>query len=188
MRLVLRLLAAAAVFALVQVGALAIAAVTILPDLQHLRAETGRLENSYLWASHFAAKRAQYLEQAKELERELAYMRTRVPDEVDREFLALKRAAAARGLRVEVEPAVDEVRREFYAELPARLSVIGPFHAVAGLMQDVTRLPGSVRLAPFAIERAPNGRVILTGTVRTFRYLSDAEVEAQRKALRKKDT
>jgi type IV pilus assembly protein PilO len=181
-RLALRLLAAVGIFFVIQAAAFAIAQATVMAELGDLRAEAERLENGYAWESHFAAKRALYREQGKELDRQLAQMRARLPDRMDVSFTALKHAASVRGLRAEVQPDANEVPREFYAELPARLSVTGPVHAVGAFMEDLGQLPGSVALAPFALERAPGGQVKLTGTVRTFRYLSDAEVAAQRKA------
>ena len=75
-----------------------------------------------------------------------------------------------------------ETAREFYSELPITLKLTGTYHDMGGFAADVGQLPRIVTLNDVAIEAGKDGNLSMDVTARTFRYLDEDEVAAQRKA------
>ena len=79
--------------------------------------------------------------------------------------------------------AASEAAREFYSELPITLKLIGTYHDMGGFAADVGQLPRIVTLNDVSIEAGKDGNLTMDVTARTFRYLDEEEVSAQRKAV-----
>ena len=84
------------------------------------------------------------------------------------------------------KPAPSESPREFYSELPIQVKVIGTYHDMGAFAADVGQLPRIVTLNDVSIEAGKDGNLVMDMTARTFRYLDEEEVAAQRKAASKK--
>lgn len=149
--------------------------------------EVEALKSEYLRKKAMALHLDAYREQRRELDRMLGATLVRLPDKSDRTFAGVRSAAKARGLRLDVLAAGKaDWRRDFHAQTPARIVVTGRYHQVGAFIADVGRLPASMRIEPFVIERSPQpGMVTLKGVLLAYRYLSDEEVGAQRKAAAK---
>ncbi|HET7670346.1 MAG TPA: type 4a pilus biogenesis protein PilO, partial [Burkholderiales bacterium] len=78
-------------------------------------------------------------------------------------------------------PAPAEITRDFYAERPINVRVTGSYHDMGAFASDVGQLPRIVTLNDVAISAAKDG-LTMDVTARTFRYLDDEEVAAQRKS------
>jgi type IV pilus assembly protein PilO len=72
--------------------------------------------------------------------------------------------------------------REYYAELPIAIRVTGRFHDVGAFASDVANLSRIVTLNNLSITPAKDGSLVMDATAKTFRYLDNDEVAAQRKA------
>jgi type IV pilus assembly protein PilO len=72
--------------------------------------------------------------------------------------------------------------RDFYAELPIAVKVIGVYHDMGAFASDVGQLSRIVTLNNVVIAAGKDGSLTMDVTARTFRYLDDDEVSAQRKA------
>ena len=72
--------------------------------------------------------------------------------------------------------------REYYAELPITIRVVGRFHDVGAFASDIANLSRIVTLNNLAITPNKDGTLIMDATAKTFRYLDGDEVAAQRKA------
>ena len=72
--------------------------------------------------------------------------------------------------------------KEYYAELPITLRVTGRFHDVGSFAADIANLSRIVTLNNLAIVPAKDGSLVMDATAKTFRYLDNDEVAAQRKA------
>ncbi len=72
--------------------------------------------------------------------------------------------------------------RDFYAELPIQLKVIGTYHDMGAFASDVGQLSRIVTLNDIKIDAGKDGVLTMEAVARTFRYLDDQEVAQQRKA------
>jgi type IV pilus assembly protein PilO len=71
--------------------------------------------------------------------------------------------------------------KEYYAELPIALKVSGKFHDVGAFAADIANLSRIVTLNNISVVPAKDGNLIMDATAKTFRYLDNDEVAAQRK-------
>ena len=88
-----------------------------------------------------------------------------------------------RGLQFELfRPSPGEITREFYAERPITVKVTGSYHDMGAFASDVGQLSRIVTLNDVSISTQKDGNLTMDATARTFRYLNDDEVAAQRKS------
>ena len=102
----------------------------------------------------------------------------------------ISQSALAAGLEVQLfQPGPEVVKEGFYAERPIQLRMLGTYHqfgtfisTVAGLSRVVILTMHDVSLKPSAAttgKAASPGELTLEGTVKTYRYLDEAEAEAE---------
>jgi type IV pilus assembly protein PilO len=72
--------------------------------------------------------------------------------------------------------------KEYYAELPISMRVIGRFHDIGSFASDIANLSRIVTLNNLVISLGKDGNIGMDATARTYRYLDPEEVAAQRKA------
>ena len=102
---------------------------------------------------------------------------------MDALLVDINQAGLGRGLQFELfKPAGQEIVREFYAELPITVKVVGVYHDMGAFASDVGQLSRIVTLNDVAIQAAKDGNLVMDVTARTFRYLDEDEIAAQRKA------
>ena len=96
----------------------------------------------------------------------------------------INQAGLGRGLQFELfRPAPAETRSEFYAELPITIKLGGNYHDIGAFASDISQLSRIVTLNDIALS-ASKGGLTLDAVAKTFRYLDDSEVAAQRRAAR----
>jgi type IV pilus assembly protein PilO len=71
--------------------------------------------------------------------------------------------------------------KEYYAELPITLRVSGRFHDIGSFAADIANLSRIVTLNNVSIVPQKDGNLVMDATAKTFRYLDNDEVAAQRK-------
>ncbi len=72
--------------------------------------------------------------------------------------------------------------KEYYAELPISMRVVGRYHDLGAFVADIANLSRIVTLNNLTIAPAKDGALGMEATARTYRYLDKDEVDAQRKA------
>ena len=72
--------------------------------------------------------------------------------------------------------------KEYYAELPIALKVVGRYHDLGSFASDIANLSRIVTLNNLSIVPAKDGALGMEATARTYRYLDQEEVAAQKKA------
>jgi type IV pilus assembly protein PilO len=101
---------------------------------------------------------------------------------MDALLVDINQAGLGRGLQFELfKPAQSETAKEFYSELPIQVRVIGNYHDMGAFASDLGQLSRIVTLNDVKIE-PKDGQLQMDATARTFRYLDDEEVAAQRKS------
>ena len=76
--------------------------------------------------------------------------------------------------------------KEYYAELPISLKVSGRFHDIGSFASDVAHLSRIVTMNNLDMRMGKDSSITMDATARTYRYLDQDEVAAQRKATSKK--
>jgi type IV pilus assembly protein PilO len=71
--------------------------------------------------------------------------------------------------------------KEYYAELPIALKVSGKFHDVGAFAADIANLSRIVTLNNISVVPTKDGTLVMDATAKTFRYLDNDEIAAQRK-------
>jgi len=102
----------------------------------------------------------------------------------------ISQAAQSAGIETQLfQPGLEVVKDGFYAEKPIQLRMLGTYHEfgtfignVAGLSRVVILTMHDVSLKPTpGAKNAVAGQLLLEGTVKTYRYLDEAEAEAAAK-------
>lgn len=178
--------AAATVFAIV----LCIGFFGPLQDLEDevdaLGQQEYRLKMDYLAKKTVAINLDLYRRQLNEMEKMFGGTLKMLPSKakIQEAMTDIASAATAHRLRIDViRPAPSESAREFYAEQVIGLRVAGPFHSLAEFMSDVANLDRLITINDVKISRSGDGLLSLESNARTFRYLDDEEIIAQRKAM-----
>ena len=109
--------------------------------------------------------------------------KTEMPDLI----VDVSQTALASGIVNELFQPGPEVAKEFYAEKPIALRMVGTYHQFGAFMSGVASLPRVVILTMHNISLHPTnkgnkagveGSLTLEGTVKTYRYLDESEQQA----------
>ena len=152
-------------------------------------AQEETLKKDYLAKKTQAINLDLHKQQLREIDTQFGALLKQLPNkgQMDALLVDINQAGLSRGLQFELfKPAGSETAREFYTELPIQLKVVGTYHDMGGFAADVGQLPRIVTLNDVSIEAGRDGNLTMDVTARTFRYLDDEEVAAQRKAAASK--
>jgi len=147
--------------------------------------EEARLKQQYLDKKRQAINLDLHRQQLREINVQFGALLRQLPDksQMDALLVDINQAGLGRGLQFELfRPAGGDTIREFYAELPIAVKVIGTYHDMGAFASDVGQLSRIVTLNDVSISTQKDGNLVMDATARTFRYLSDDEAAAQRKA------
>jgi type IV pilus assembly protein PilO len=123
-------------------------------------------------------------QQLREIDTQFGALLRQLPNrsQMDALLVDINQAGLGRGLQFELfRPSPAEITRDFYAERPISVRVTGSYHDMGAFASDVGQLPRIVTLNDVTINAAKDG-LTMDVTARTFRYLDDDEVAAQRKS------
>jgi len=133
-------------------------------------------------------------QQLTQMEQVLQQMLRQLPSKTEMPDLIIdiSQTALSSGLANELFQPGAEQPKEFYAEKPIALRMVGSYHQFGAFVSGVASLPRVVILTMHDINLKPkdpktgitarSGALELSGTVKTYRYLDDVEMEAQEKA------
>jgi type IV pilus assembly protein PilO len=157
-----------------------------LAQLDAAREKEQELRTVFLDKQKQAVNLEAYRQQLATIEEEFGEMLKQLPNKSEMEALLtdINQAGLGRGLQFELfKPAQAESKSEFYAELPITIKLTGSYHDMGAFASDISQLPRIVTLNDIALTSAKEG-LTMDATARTYRYLDEAEVAAQRKAQR----
>ena len=128
-------------------------------------------------------------QQLAQMEQVLQQMLRQLPSKTEMPDLIIdiSQTALSSGLANELFQPGPESPKEFYAEKPIALRMLGNYHQFGAFVSGVASLPRVVILTMHDISLKPkDGKVItrggpleLSGTVKTYRYLDEQEIAAQ---------
>jgi type IV pilus assembly protein PilO len=135
--------------------------------------------------------------QLAQMEQQLQQMLRQLPSKTEMPDLIVdvSQTALATGISNELFQPGPETPKEFYAEKPIALRMVGTYHQFGAFVSGVASLPRVVILTMHNISLKPknpsssgikaNTPLELAGTVKTYRYLDAEEAAAQQKATAK---
>ncbi|MEP6510962.1 MAG: type 4a pilus biogenesis protein PilO, partial [Dokdonella sp.] len=149
----------------------------------------------------FAAKQAKvvnleaYRKQLEDMKEMLQTMLRQLPSKTEMPDLLndITQAALGAGIETELFQPGPEVMKDFYAEKPIQLKMLGSYHQFGAFISLVASLPRvviltmhDVSLHPVAVKGSAvsNGQLLLEGTVKTYRYLDDEEAASIQRAAK----
>jgi type IV pilus assembly protein PilO len=156
-----------------------------IEKLEAGRNEEATLKQSYLDKKRQAVNLDLHRQQLREIDTQFGALLRQLPNksQMDALLVDINQAGLGRGLQFELfRPAQSESARDFYAELPIQLKVIGTYHDMGAFASDVGQLSRIVTLNDVKIDTGKDGTLSMEAVARTFRYLDEQEVAKQRKA------
>jgi type IV pilus assembly protein PilO len=156
-----------------------------LEELEAGRRQEETLKQAYVDKKRQAVNLDLLRAQLREIETSFGTLLKQLPNKSQMEALLvdINQAGLGRGLQFELfRPAQTETQKDFYAELPITVKLTGNYHDMGAFASDIGQLPRIVTLNDMGLSVGKDGTLTLDTTAKTFRYLDDTEIAAQRKA------
>lgn len=124
-----------------------------------------------------------YKQQLKDIEESFGAMLRQLPSKTEVEGLLvdISQTGLASGIEFQLFKPQGERFIEFYAELPISMKMTGTYHQFGNFVSGVAALPRIVTLHDISINGEKGGQLTMEVTAKTYRYLDEAELAAQRK-------
>lgn len=152
-----------------------------LQQLEGLEAKEETLKKDFEFKAGKAANLEPLKRQLAEMEILLQQMLRQLPskNEMPDLIVDISQTALASGIQNELFQPQAESRKEFYAEKPIKLRMIGTYHQFGAFVSGVASLPRVVIMTMHDIALTPRtgvaGALVLEGTIKTYRYLDEDE-------------
>lgn len=157
-----------------------------LATLEQREAEELTLREQWVAKKRQAVNLDEYKRQLEETDRQFGALLKQLPNRAEMDSLLsdINQAGLGRGLQFELFKPGNDVVKDFYAEMPIDVRVIGSYHDLGAFASDVARMPRIVTLNNVSIEMPQQGQgaLKLEAKAITYRYLDDEELAQQRQA------
>ena len=157
-------------------------------ELETLEGEETTLRSEFETKQGRAANLEPLKLQLAQMEQQLQQMLRQLPSKTEMPDLIvdISQTALATGIANELFQPGPETPKEFYAEKPIALRMVGTYHQFGAFVSGVASLPRVVIMTMHDISLrprdggslAPNSPLVLSGTVKTYRYLDENETAA----------
>jgi type IV pilus assembly protein PilO len=152
-------------------------------ELEHEQANEVKLKEDYTKKLSQAINLDALKKQREQVQQYVTQLEKQLPSKAEMDALLsdINQAGIGRSLHFELFRPGQVSVKEYYAELPITLRVTGRYHDIGWFASDIAHLSRIVTLNNLAISTAKDS-LVLDATAKTFRYLDNDEVSAQRKA------
>ncbi|MEZ5544211.1 MAG: type 4a pilus biogenesis protein PilO [Lysobacteraceae bacterium] len=154
-------------------------------ELEGLQAQEASLKTQFEDKQARAVNLEPLKQQLAEMELMLQQMLRQLPGKTEMPDLIvdISQTALASGIQNELFQPEGEIKKEFYAEKPIKLRMVGTYHQFGAFVSGVASLPRVVIMTMHDISLkprdgqavTPGGSLVLEGTVKTYRYLEEEE-------------
>ena len=151
-------------------------------ELERVKQEEFALRSDFENKQQKSANLEAYEQQLVEMQELLKTMFRQLPSrtEMDKLLVDVSQTALAAGIDVQLFEPLAEEPKDFYAERPISIRMLGDFHEFGAFVSGVASLPRVVILTmhDISLRVAPpqfDGRLLLEGQVKTYRYIDEAE-------------
>jgi type IV pilus assembly protein PilO len=158
-----------------------------IDTLTQRQQEELRLKEDFVTKKTQAVNRDLYDQQLEEIDRAFGVLLKQLPNksEVESLLVEINQSGMGRGLQFELFRPNPEIIRDFYAELPINVRLIGSYHDFGAFAEDIGKLSRIVTLNNISIVpngQANDGTLVMEALTKTFRYLDEEELAARKKA------
>ncbi|MEZ5653417.1 MAG: type 4a pilus biogenesis protein PilO [Burkholderiaceae bacterium] len=152
--------------------------------------ETARARENALRAE-FQDKMAQAVnlsvlrQQKNQVAQYVSILEKQLPSKAEMDALLsdINQAGVGRGLEFELFKPSQVIVRDYYAELPINIRLVGGYHELGHFTSDVANLARIVTLNDIALTlNDKTGQIAMEAVANTYRYLDADEIAEQRKA------
>jgi type IV pilus assembly protein PilO len=148
-------------------------------ELERYRGQEARLMQDYEKKAFTAQNLEQYKKQMVDMEEMFGSLLSQLPRDTEVPGLLedITHTGLGSGLEIDRIELGSVVEREFYAELPIRMTVRGDFHGFGSFVSGVAALPRIVTLDDFSIKpvsQSANRFLEMSISAKTYRYASGA--------------
>lgn len=156
-------------------------------ELDAARDQEPRLKEEYRAKLGQAINLAELRKQKEQVQEYVTQLEKQLPGKAEMDALLsdINQAGVGRGLQFELFRPGQVVVKDYYAELPISLRVVGRYHDVGAFAADIANLSRIVTLHNLSLTPVPKdttGGLLMEATARTYRYLDDAEIAEVRRA------
>lgn len=151
-------------------------------------AKEEQLKTTFIEKKKQALDLPAYRKQLEDIEKQFGALLRQLPgkSEMDALLTDINQAGLGRGLQFELfKPASSETVRDFYAELPITIKITGSYHDIGAFASDIGKLSRIVTLNDISLTSSKDA-LVMDATAKTFRYLDDEEIAAQRRSTKDK--
>ena len=157
-------------------------------DVLHQEQEKeGKLRTDYKAKLTKAVNLEVLKKQREQVQQYVTQLEKQLPSKAEMDALLsdINNAGLGRGLQFDLFRPGQIAVKDYYAELPITIRVVGRYHDIGAFASDIANLSRIVTLNNLTISPKSDGTLILDSTAKTFRYLDKNEVAAQSKATGK---
>ena len=164
--------------------------------LENAKNKENDLKKEFETKQAVAANLIPYRQQMKEMEKSFGALLLQLPSktEVAELLVDVSREGLKAGLEFELFKPGAEIKKDFYAEYPISIRVVGTYHQFGNFASGIAALPRIVTLHDLKMNQIKNkGKssgssavLIMDATANTYRYLDQDELSQKKKAERGK--
>ncbi len=157
-----------------------------LDELDQAQAKEQDLRKVFVAKQEKVASLDAYKAQLEEMRKSFGSMLRQLPSKTEVPSLLndISQTRIAASLEEELFKPQGEVPRDFYAEIPNQITVIGTFHEMGAFVSGIAALPrivtiDDVELHPIPGKNSAANELRMQAYAKTYRYLDDEEVSAK---------
>lgn len=164
-----------------------------MPELQKREDQELALRNEFHTKHAKAVNLAVYKQQLADIEKSFGALLRQLPSktEVPNLLVDISQTGLAAALQEKLFQPGAEAKKDFYAELPIKITLTGTYHDFGAFVSGIAALPRIVTLHDITITPIEKSggfdQLQLDVTAKTYRYLDDDEVAAAEADKRKAD-
>jgi len=153
-------------------------------QLTQLQGEEEKLKDEYKSKLQQAINLDELRKQREQVSQYVLTLEKQLPSksEMDALLSDINQSGVGRGLDFELfKPGQTNVK-EYYAELPIAIKLVGKYHDLGSFASDIANLPRIVTLNNLNVTVGKGSALTMDATAKTYRYLDAEEIANQRKA------
>ncbi|MDD2699897.1 MAG: type 4a pilus biogenesis protein PilO [Sideroxydans sp.] len=153
-------------------------------NLKQIKNEEERLKEAFLIKKREAINLDIIKKQLIDTQQSFGALLKQLPSksEMDALLTDINQAGLGRGLQFELFRPGGEVATGVFTEQPIALKVSGSYDDLGNFASDISQLPRIVTLNDIKITPIAGGMLTMESTAKTYRYLDESELAAQKRA------
>jgi type IV pilus assembly protein PilO len=146
-------------------------------EIARAKGQENTLRQEWLSKKRQAVNLEAHKKQLDEIDRQFGTLLRQLPNKAEMDALLadINQAGVGRGLQFELFKPGSENTREFYAEMPIAIRLLGTYDDLGAFVADVAKMPRIVTINNLALESVETGGLKMDASAVTYRYLEAGE-------------